>query len=178
MKLINERIYLRPVEAEDAPLFLNHTEDEEIRYMTGTKARFSVKQIQDHIERIQQDDSRYDFTICLNATDQLIGELSVLDIDLGNQSAGFRITMNSMALTGKGYGTEAIELVLKFVFDELKLNRLQLEVFSHNERGIRAYEKNGFKREGVLREAIHYNGAFSDEIIMAIIRSDYQKAKV
>ncbi|WP_211654149.1 GNAT family N-acetyltransferase [Planococcus alpniumensis] len=177
MKLINERIYLRPVEAEDAQLFLNHTEDEEIRYMTGTKARFSVEQIKDHIEQIQQDDSRYDFTICLNATDQMIGELSVLDIDLGNQSAGFRITMNAMALTGKGYGTEAIELVLKFVFNELKLNRLQLEVFSHNERGIRAYEKNGFKREGVLREALHYNGMFSDEIIMAIIRRDYMTAK-
>lgn len=85
--------------------------------------------------------------------------------------------MNAMALTGKGYGTEAIELELKFVFDVLKLNRLQLEVFSHNERGIRAYEKNGFKREGVLRVVLHYNGAFSDEIIMAIIRSDYQKAK-
>lgn len=86
--------------------------------------------------------------------------------------------MNAMQLTGKGYGTEAIELVLKFVFAELKLNRLQLEVFSHNERGIRAYEKNGFKREGVLREALHYNGAFSDEIIMAIIRSDYLKEKL
>ncbi|MEZ0480356.1 GNAT family N-acetyltransferase [Planococcus sp. SSTMD024] len=177
MKLITERIYLRPVVAEDAPLFLNHTKDEEIRYMTGTKARFSLEQIQKHIEQIQKDEARYDFTICLNAMDQLIGELSVLDIDLDNQSAGFRITMNAMQLTGKGYGTEAMALVLKFVFDELKLNRLQLEVFSHNERGIRAYEKNGFKREGVLREALHYNGAFSDEIIMAIIRSDYQKAK-
>ncbi|MDN5710675.1 MAG: GNAT family N-acetyltransferase [Planococcus sp. (in: firmicutes)] len=177
MKLINERIYLRPVEPEDAQLFLNHTEDEEIRYMTGTKDKFSLEQIQDHIERIQQDDSRYDFTICLNATDQMIGELSVLDIDLVNQSAGFRITMNAMPLTGIGYGTEAIELVLKFVFNELKLNRLQLEVFSHNARGIRAYEKNGFKREGVLREALYYNGAFSDEIIMAMIRSDYMTAK-
>lgn len=86
--------------------------------------------------------------------------------------------MNAMQLTGKGYGTEAIELVLDFVFEELKLNRLQLEVYSHNERGLRAYEKNGFKREGVLREALYYQGAFSDEIIMAIIRSDYLKVKL
>ena len=55
---------------------------------------------------------------------------------------------------------------------------LQLEVYSHNERGLRAYEKNGFKREGVLREALYYQGAFSDEIIMAIIRSDYLKVKL
>lgn len=177
MKLTNERIYLRPVQLADAPLFLKHTEDEEIRYMTGTKARFSIEQIERHIEQTQQDDTRYDFAICLNVTDQLVGELSVLDIDPDNQSAGFRITMNAMELTGKGYGTEAIAIVLAFVFDELKLNRLQLEVYSHNERGLRAYEKNGFKREGVLREALYLNGAFSDEIIMAVIRRDYLKAR-
>ncbi|WP_341961068.1 GNAT family N-acetyltransferase [Planococcus maritimus] len=137
MKLINERIYLRPVELADAPLFLKHTEDEEIRHMTGTKARFSIEQIERHIEQTQQDDTRYDFAICLNVTDQLVGELSVLDIDPDNQSAGFRI----------------------------------------NERGLRAYEKKGFKREGVLREALYLNGTFSDEIIMAVIRRDYLKAR-
>lgn len=178
MKLTNTRIYLRTLKLVDAPLLIKHTEDEEIRYMTGTKARFSVGQIERHIERIQQDDTRFDFAICLNETDQFVGELSVFDIDLDNQSAGFRIAMNAMQLTGKGYGTEAIELVLDFVFEELKLNRLQLEVYSHNERGLRAYEKNGFKREGVLREALYYQGAFSDEIIMAIIRSDYLKVKL
>lgn len=175
MHLKNDRIYLRPVEVSDAQLFLKNTENEEIRYMTGTKKTFSLEQVQQHIKNVKKDPSRYDFAICLNANDQTIGELSILDIDEEDRKAAFRITLNTMELTGKGYGTEAIELVLKFVFEELKLNRLQLEVFSHNERGIRAYEKTGFKKEGVLREALNYDGVFSDEIIMAIIQKEYYK---
>ena len=90
-----------------------------------------------------------------------------------NAKAGFRISMFGIALTGKGFGTEAIKPVLKFVFEELNLNRLQLEVFSHNKRGIRAYEKIGFKKEGVLRDSLNYKGKFSDEIIMSVLKEEY-----
>ena len=105
----------------------------------------------------------------------MIGELSISDIDKEDKKAGFRISMNSIELTGKGYGTEAIKLVLAFVFEELALNRLQLEVYSHNLRGIRAYEKVGFVKEGILRESLYVNGKYSDEIIMAILKRDYEK---
>jgi len=104
--------------------------------------------------------------IVLNFKDRIIEE--------DDKKSGFRISMNSIELTGKGYGTEAIKIVLQFVFEELNLNRLQLEVFSHNLRGIRAYEKVGFVKEGVLRESLYYNGNYSDEIIMAMLKSDYR----
>lgn len=175
MNLVSERIYLRYLKESDAPIMLENTKDEEIRYMTGTKSTFTLEQIQRHIKNSSEDSSRYDLAICLNENDQMIGELSITDIEEGDQKAGFRISMRSIELTGKGYGTEAIRLVLKFVFEELKLNRLQLEVFSHNLRGIKAYEKVGFVKEGTLRESLYYNGKFSDEIIMAIIKSDYEK---
>ncbi|WP_217595808.1 GNAT family N-acetyltransferase [Cohnella sp. GbtcB17] len=175
MNLESERIYLRKLEELDAPIMLANTMDEEIRYMTGTKSNFTLEQIQTHINNINNDPSRYDFAICLKDDDRMIGELSISDIDEENKKAGFRITMNSIQLTGKGYGTEAIKIVLRFVFEELKLNRLELEVFSHNLRGIRAYEKAGFVKEGVLRESLYYDGTYSDEIIMAMIKKDYMK---
>lgn len=175
MNLVSERIYLRSLESSDAPIMLENSTVEEIRYMTGTKSTFTLEQIQNHIKNINEDSSRYDFAICLNESDQMIGELSVLDIDEDDKKAGFRISMNSIELTGKGYGTESIKLVLKFVFEDLNVNRLQLEVFSHNLRGIRAYEKVGFVKEGTLRESLNYNGNYSDEIIMAILKSDYEK---
>lgn len=178
MHLESERIYLRKLEEIDAPIMLVNTTDEEIRYMTGTKPKFTLEQIQAHINNINNDSSRHDFAICLKDDDQMIGELSIFDIDEEDKKAGFRISMSSIKLTGKGYGTEAIKIVLRFVFEELKLNRLQLEVFSHNLRGIRAYEKVGFVKEGVLRESLYYNGTYSDEIIMAIIGDDYKKIKV
>lgn len=148
--------------------------DDEIRYMTGTKSTFSLEQIKTHIDHINNDSSRYDFAICLKNTDEMIGELSILDIEEENKRAVFRISMLSIALIGKGYGTEAITIVLRFVFEQLSLNRLQLEVFSHNLRGIRAYEKVGFVKEGTLRQSLFYNDTFSDEIIMAILKSDYK----
>lgn len=175
MNLKSERIYLRTLAETDAPLFLANTQDEEIRYMTGTKSTFTLEQIQQHIKNVNEDSSRYDFAICLNSNNQMIGELSVFDIEQDNKKAGFRISMCSIDFTGKGFGTEAIRLILKFVFEELKLNRLQLEVFSHNKRGIKAYEKAGFTTEGILRESLNYNGNYSDEIIMSILKSDYEK---
>ncbi|MGE7024479.1 GNAT family N-acetyltransferase [Solibacillus cecembensis] len=174
MDLKSERIYLRRLTETDAPLFLANTQDEEIRYMTGTKSIFTLEQIQQHIKNVAKDPTRYDFAICLNENDEMIGELSITDIEKDNHKAGFRISMCSIELTGKGYGTEAIRLTLKFVFEELKLNRLQLEVFSHNKRGIKAYENTGFIQEGILRESLNYNGKYSDEIIMSILKTDYE----
>lgn len=174
MRLESERIYLRPLCELDAPIILENTMDKEIRYMTGTNSNFSLVQIKTHIENINNDSSRYDFAICLKGTDELIGELSIFDIDEANKKAGFRISMASISLTGKGYGTEATKIVLRFVFEQLQLNRLQLEVFSHNLRGIRAYEKVGFVKEGVLRQSLYYNDAYSDEIIMALLKCDFK----
>lgn len=175
MILKSPRIYLRPLQEEDAQSFLDNTRDEEIRYMTGTKSTFTLEQIQQHIRSCKNDSTRYDFAICLNDNDLLIGELSISEIDHENAKAGFRISMFGMELTGKGYGSEAIKLVLQFVFEELNLNRLQLEVFSHNIKGIRAYEKTGFKKEGVLRDSLYYNGEFSDEIIMSFLKKEYEE---
>ncbi|WP_430508223.1 GNAT family N-acetyltransferase [Rossellomorea marisflavi] len=175
MRLESERIYLRPLCELDAPIMLGNTLDEELRYMTGTTSDFSLEQIKTHINDINNDSSRYDFAICLKSSDEMIGELSIFDLDEENRKAGFRISMASISLTGKGYGTEAINIVLSFVFNQLKLTRLQLEVFSHNTRGIRAYEKVGFVKEGVLRQSLYYNEQYSDEIIMAILKSDYEK---
>lgn len=174
MNLESKRIYLRPLQELDAPIMLAITTEEEIRYMTGTKSNFTIEQIKAHINHLNNDSSRYDFAICLKENDQVIGELSIMDIEEDNKKAGFRISMRSIELTGKGYGTEAIKLVQRFVFEELNLNRLQLEVFSHNLRGIRAYEKAGFVKEGVLRESLNYNGEYSDEIIMAILKNEYK----
>ncbi|WP_156857371.1 GNAT family N-acetyltransferase [Oceanobacillus sp. AG] len=178
MRLEHEGVYLRNLRESDAQTILEATKNEEIRYMTGTKHHFTLEQIKDYIEKVKNDSSRYDFAICLKGNDTMIGDLSILDINKEDNKAGFRIAMSTIDLTGKGYGTAAIKSVLPFVFDELKINRLQLEVYSHNLRGIRAYEKVGFVKEGVLRQSLHYNGTFSDEIIMAILREDWIRGRI
>ncbi|BBP87367.1 GNAT family protein, partial [Bacillus safensis] len=64
-------------------------------------------------------------------------------------------------------------MVQAFAFDTLELNRLELEVFSHNPRAFRSYEKAGFQYEGKRRQALYFNGTYSDVIIMGILREEY-----
>lgn len=174
MLFVSERIYLRPLEPADAASLLAMTENEEIRYMTGTKAHFTIDQIVQHIKIWDEDPSRYDFAICLNSNNEMIGDIALFEINHDDKKAAFRIAMHEMELTGQGYGSEAIRIIIHFVFHELKLNRLQLEVYSHNKRAIRAYERLGFVREGVLRQSLHYKGKYSDEVIMSLLKSDIE----
>ena len=79
------------------------------------------------------------------------------------------------SMWGKGYGTEATRLVVRYAFEELHLNRVQLHVYEYNLRGVRVYEKVGFRREGVLRQEHMYDGRFWDTVVMAILREEWEK---
>ncbi|MFD1851817.1 GNAT family N-acetyltransferase [Oceanobacillus bengalensis] len=171
--MIGKSVYLRPIMKEDMWSFHQAVQDEEIRYMTGTMNTFTIEQLYEHYEQISTDKTRYDFSICLVNGDGLIGDLSVLEIDENNKKAGFRIALHKRDYLNKGYGTEAVQLALQFSFENLNLNRLQLEVFSHNIRGIKSYEKAGFKKEGIIRESLYIKNQYSDEIIMGMLQKEY-----
>lgn len=165
MHLTAERIFLRPIDVTDAHVLFEQTQDETLRYLTGTTATFSLEQIEQHILSIQADPTRFDFAICLKSG-VMIGECSILDIDAELQQAGFRISMRALPWTGQGYGIEAITCIVRFCFKELRLNQLELEVFSHNERAIAAYKKVGFQIVEMIPDAVSYEGRSFDEIIM------------
>lgn len=175
MLIQDEVLYLRTVTPQDAEAIHASVIEPEIRYLTGTRSLFTVEQVRQHIVNCAEDDSRIDFAVCLREDDTMIGEGGIVEIDLSNKLAYFRIAMLGMNNTGKGYGTRAIHLAVRYVFDVLKLNRLQLEVYSHNPHAKRSYEKVGFQVEGVLRETLLWDGVYSDEIIMSILKKDHEK---
>jgi RimJ/RimL family protein N-acetyltransferase len=76
---------------------------------------------------------------------------------------------------GKGYGTEAMKLVLRFAFLELGLHRVSLDVFDYNPRGVKSYEKAGFRLEGRAREMILREGQRRDVLFMGVLREDWIK---
>lgn len=75
---------------------------------------------------------------------------------------------------GQGLGTEAMQLLVRFVFEQMNLRRIKLQVFSFNERAIKSYEKAGFKVEGILRQELFRNGKYHDVIQMSILRHEYE----
>lgn len=175
IKLLNgERVYLRPLEASDLDSFYaNALWNKEIRRLTGTQAVFSRQGLQNWFERNSTDESRIDLLICLQENDQPIGDLALLDINHLNQNAVVRISVFDKAYWGEGYGTEALFLLLEFGFDILNLHRIGLDVFEYNVRAIKAYEKLGFKQEGVIREELFYDGKFHDSILMGILQKEF-----
>ena len=73
----------------------------------------------------------------------------------------------------KGYGSDAVRVMLRLAFTEMGLNRVELRVFAFNDKAIRTYERCGFVVEGRRRETGFHNGSFHDEIIMAVLARDW-----
>jgi RimJ/RimL family protein N-acetyltransferase len=93
------------------------------------------------------------------------------DLDEDNRSAGFRIVLVSAAC-GRGYGTEATRLAVRYAFEEAGLHRVWLEVFDHNPRARHVYEKCGFRLEGEHRDALLWEGEWHNTHTMAIVSTD------
>lgn len=170
-----QRIYLRPLETTDADsLYQITNNDTEGRRLTGTQNFFTKSQIENYIINQSQDQSRVTFAIVRQEDDLFIGEVVVNGISWINRSGNLRI-MISDAYVNKGYGSEAIQLMLAHVFGTLNLNRIELDVYAFNERAAHVYEKFGFKQEGIRRQDLFYNHKYYDSIIMSILQEEYKE---
>jgi RimJ/RimL family protein N-acetyltransferase len=107
---------------------------------------------------------------------EYLGGISLMTIDWINRSAQVGIVIGSKPNWGKGFGTDAMRLVLRFAFDKMNLHRVWLNVYAFNVRGIKSYEKCGFRHEGVLREYRFLDGRYHDSLLMAILESEYRAA--
>ncbi len=85
------------------------------------------------------------------------------------------ISIGEKEYWGKGYGTDAMRVVLRYAFTELNLHRVSLTVFEYNPRAIRSYEKAGFTLEGREREAVFRSGKRTDMIYMGVLREDWER---
>ncbi len=104
---------------------------------------------------------------------KLIGSVRLWRISERNRSAMLTIYIGEKADWGKGYGTEAVRLVLHEAFGALGLHRVELHVFDFNRRAIRSYEKAGFVREGVRRKALVRPDGYHDIIVMGVLREEF-----
>jgi len=106
--------------------------------------------------------------------DKVIGFVELAGFDWSARNAWVAIGIGEREYRGKGYGTEAMQLLLRYAFEALNLHRINLTVFSYNKRAIRSYEKSGFRYEGTEREVIFKEDQRWDIIDMGILRSDWK----
>lgn len=116
------------------------------------------------------------YTFALETLEGLyIGGCGINQIDWKNRKAVIGIFIGDKEYWSKGYGSDAINTLVKFIFEEINVNKIALCVYSFNERAIKCYEKCGFTREGVLREELFRQGKYHDEILMSLLRREYYK---
>lgn len=172
--LRGERVRLRAIEREDIPRFLRWLNDPEVtRYLTIFMP-LSREEEEHWFEQQLQDRSRK--VLAIETEDgEHIGNISLEDIHWKDRQATLGIVIGEKERWGQGYGTDAVRTLLRFAFEELNLNRIQLSVFDFNERARRCYRRCGFQEEGVLRQAHYTEGRYHDVIQMAILREDWER---
>lgn len=173
--LKSEQIMLASLRNEDSPILWKWINDRDLVQFNAAYKPVSEAQHQAWFESIRQRDDVFIFGIRLLETDELIGSCQLHSVDQVSRSAELQIRLGEAAARGKGFGTEAVRLLLKFAFTDLNLNRVYLHVFDSNTRAIQVYEKNGFSREGVLRQAAYIDGRFVDVVVMGVLREEYVK---
>lgn len=171
-----ERVYLRHDLPEDIDTHVTSMTNPELRKMTGAKQLFTRATVEEWFKRRASDSTRVSMAICLQETDELIGELELLYIDQGNRNAYIRIALTGEQHLGKGYGTEAMRLLLDYGFGTLGLHRVELNVFSYNARAQKSYAKLGFQTEGVQRQALFLDHEWHDSIIMGVLEHEFRAA--
>lgn len=181
--LTGDKVILRPFSEEDAERMLIILAEPEVRRLTGSVTSEAEAQAPDSEEekartrewyRTRNDQTdRLDLAICDKATGELVGEAVFNEYDESTGNVNFRILIGA-AGQGKGIGSEAVGLFLRYGFEELKLHKVELSVFSFNPRAERVYRKNGFRLEGIKREDFRYEGEYVDTLLFAILRSEYE----
>jgi RimJ/RimL family protein N-acetyltransferase len=103
-----------------------------------------------------------------------VGNIAVFGINWRLRSAEIGILIGDKRYWNKGYGTEAMQVILKHGFETLNLHRMYLRVFQTNPGAIRAYEKAGFIHEGIQRQAEFRNGQYVDVLMMSVLLEEWQ----
>lgn len=171
---IGDRLYLRPVELADRDRYLQWINDPEVnRFLLRS---FPVDEVAEDkwLRGVGEREDQAIFAVVLKDGNRHIGGCGLHHIGLPARRAELGILIGEIDCWNQGYGGEAIGLLLDYAFDRLGLHRVELNVYAYNRRGIRCYERSGFRFEGALREARFLDGQFHDILLYGILEHEYR----
>lgn len=170
-KIVGEHVYLSPMNVEDFEKYVKWLNNPEItKYLTIHNSIVSLTSEKEYLEEF----SKKEFHLCIVKceNDELIGNIAFNKIDYKNGTAELGIFIGEENNLGKGYGSEAINLLTNYGFKELRLHTIYLTVLDNNPRAKKAYTKCGFNECGRRHEAIYRDGKYIDLIYMELINKD------
>ncbi len=176
--ITGKRLRLRALEASDLPYFIRWLNDPEVIAGLTIDWPLSSWQEEDWFKKLAQR-SPHERPLVIEVPHddgwRPIGNLGLLHIDWKTRQAEAGIMIGDKNYWNRGYGSEALQLLITHVFRTLNLNRIYLHVYSNNPRAIRAYEKIGFVHEGTLRQAHYAQGRYHNVFVMSVLRSEWNQ---
>lgn len=179
--IFGERIRFRGVEQDDLATMVKWMNDPDVLQGIGVYLPFSMLDEQDWFDKMHaRPPEEHNLAIEVKElspqdeeTWKLIGTCGFFNFDKRNACAEFGIMLGEKAYWNRGFGSEAVRLLVHLGFHTLNLNRIYLRVLETNPRAIRAYEKAGFVHEGRQRQADFRDGKYIDLLVMSILYNEY-----
>jgi RimJ/RimL family protein N-acetyltransferase len=168
--MAGKKCYLSPMNPDDAEKFVEWFNDLEL--IINLQSYNSVINVEGERRFLDNPSNDHNYSIVDIEKDELIGNCGFMELDNLNQTAEIGIFI-AKDHWSKGYGTEALALLLDYGFKALNLHNVLLRVYSFNKRAIKCYEKAGFKIIGRRREALHRNMEKHDIIYMDILSDEF-----
>jgi diamine N-acetyltransferase len=176
--IIGERVRLRAISRKDLPDFITWLNDPQVRENLPIYYPLSEEEEEKWFaatRELKVDEQPLAIEIRHQKGWKLIGDIGFISVDWHERSAEIGLFIGDKQCWDKGYGTEAMRLMVAYGFQTLNLNRIFLRVFETNQRGIRCYEKVGFKKEGRLRQAHYSKGSYIDLLMMSILKGEWMR---
>jgi RimJ/RimL family protein N-acetyltransferase len=175
LNIVGERVSLGPMRRDLLTLYSRWANDFQVNSTVTPQLRpLTMESEEKWYDRAVTNEQLARFTIYVRDGLRPIGITSLYDINHQNRTATFGILIGERDCWGSGYGTEATQLILDYAFTVLGLHNVMLSVRDYNARGIRAYERAGFKRVGVRREAVRFAGRAFDEVLMDCVATEFK----
>jgi RimJ/RimL family protein N-acetyltransferase len=176
--LEGERVRLRPLAETDLPLLERWWADPEWQALQQIVVRPRPEGTTiDMFRRWSVNDapSGAGFSVEERDTGEFAGHVTMWGAVLPERAATLAIVLGP-GFVGRGLGTDAVRVMVRYGFLVMGLNRIELRVLALNDRARRAYAKAGFVEEGVRREAVFLGGGFGDEVVMSVLRAEWTDA--
>ena len=172
--LKGKQIFLRALEPEDLEFVHAIENDENIWHLSNTQTPYSKFLIKQYLEAAHKDvfEAKQLRLVISNYENQALGMIDLFDFDFINKRSGIGILVRNENDRGKGIGSEALQLLIKYSFTHLQLHQLYCNISEDNEVSLKLFKKQGFKNIGLKKDWTFSQNAFHNEYLLQLINSD------
>lgn len=172
MVLEGRQVDLRPISYDDTDDIVRWRNRDTVRNNFIYRGAFTKEVHENWMREKVEKKKVFQFIITEKKDNRKIGSVYLRDLDSANRKCEFGIFIGEEEYLGRGLGTEAARLILRFAFEELNMNKVFLRLLAENRRAFKSYLKVGFREEGLSRQDVFVDGSFHDVIFMSMLRGE------